>query len=280
MKKHINNIELENIIKFYEDCKSIRKTAEKFNRKSDTISIHLKKSNIKNFIPKEIKISMNENYFDNIDTEAKAYFLGLLMADGYNSGKFCRITLIDKEILEVMKREIEITGRIYEHKPKISDVSKKTQYILNIPSEKLCKKLIELDVIKRKSHFTKFPNINKNLRRHFIRGVFDGDGCIGIYPNRSIFTIIGNVDLIQGIQDIISEECKIDKNKLLNNKRDKVNIVSLRWSSISDLLKIQHYIYDNSYIFIDRKREKFMLIKENYETRKCCKSCRTLQREK
>ena len=33
------------------------------------------------------KYSLNESYFDDIDTADKAYFLGYLMADGYNDEK-------------------------------------------------------------------------------------------------------------------------------------------------------------------------------------------------
>src|SRR5688572_7157509 len=39
------------------------------------------------------KYNINHNYFDTINTEEKAYFLGLMYADGYNQQSLNRISL-------------------------------------------------------------------------------------------------------------------------------------------------------------------------------------------
>jgi len=50
------------------------------------------------------KYSLNENYFDEIDTSNKAYILGFLYADGYNNRINNTVVLSlfkqDREILE------------------------------------------------------------------------------------------------------------------------------------------------------------------------------------
>lgn len=52
----------------------------------------------------------NNNYFDKIDTENKAYFLGLLYADGSNSIKNGKISIAlqarDKDILNKMVQDM------------------------------------------------------------------------------------------------------------------------------------------------------------------------------
>ena len=40
------------------------------------------------------KYSINQHYFDSVDSFDRAYFLGLLMADGYNNEKRGCVTLI------------------------------------------------------------------------------------------------------------------------------------------------------------------------------------------
>jgi len=61
--------------------------------------------------------TFNEYIFENIDTEEKAYWLGFLMADGYNhESKTCvtlRLQEEDKEILEKFKSFLNYTGNIY-----------------------------------------------------------------------------------------------------------------------------------------------------------------------
>ena len=54
------------------------------------------------------KYNFNEDYFEKIDTEDKAYFLGFIVADGCISSKFNRISIIQKEtdILYEFKRYI------------------------------------------------------------------------------------------------------------------------------------------------------------------------------
>ena len=59
------------------------------------------------------KYSLNENYFDDINTPNKAYILGLMYADGCNfppkSTSNISLQESDKELLEKIKIEIEST---------------------------------------------------------------------------------------------------------------------------------------------------------------------------
>lgn len=54
------------------------------------------------------KYSLNESYFEKIDSEEKAYFLGFLFSDGSVSKYSLNLSLaeVDKEILEKKSRKI------------------------------------------------------------------------------------------------------------------------------------------------------------------------------
>lgn len=89
MKKIILSFdEISNIIKFYNSCKSLRNTADKFNISMSSIRRLLISNNIETTIDKNvqrkrmIKYEINENYFEKIDSSDKAYILGILFSDG------------------------------------------------------------------------------------------------------------------------------------------------------------------------------------------------------
>ena len=88
----------------------------------------LKKNNI---IPRNKSIAnriyfCDDNYFEKIDSKDKAYFLGLLMADGNKYKNTVRIELQekDKSILELFKKYIEYEGNLTYIAPRKNKKSK------------------------------------------------------------------------------------------------------------------------------------------------------------
>ena len=132
----------------------------------------------------------DENFFETIDTEEKAYIAGFIAADGtvvYNKTSHgIKITLKSKdiELLEKIKDAMGYTGNI-----KIAKITTKLPQGTNcfseaatlfISSHKLPEDLISLGITPKKSltlkiELTKIP---KELWKHFLRGYWDGDGTI------------------------------------------------------------------------------------------------------
>lgn len=117
----------------------------------------------------------NDDYFETIDSEDKAYFLGLLFADGniYTARNRVQITLANEDsyILKAFANCIRYTGKLYIDREKYSK--------LILPSKKMCEDLTKLGCTPNKSLTLQFPTkVPKELIHHFIRGFFDGDGSI------------------------------------------------------------------------------------------------------
>ena len=112
--KFNNDDEIVSIIDEYNKCFDISKVAEKFESSFTTIKNILKKNNVDiRGREQSAKIyTFNEHYFDVIDTERKAYILGLLYADGCNDVKMNRVMLklIDKHLVEDVAKELSFTG--------------------------------------------------------------------------------------------------------------------------------------------------------------------------
>lgn len=217
------------------------------------------------------KYEVNENYFDVIDTEQKAYFLGFLYADGYNNTKTncVRICLHEKDI-DVLEK---LNRLIHKDKPisKYSNRSNGTNYpILDMFSKKISQSLVKLGCDKNKTFNIKFPTeeqVPKHLYNHFIRGYFDGDGCITSYVHKrkitpdNTFSIVGTESFLTSVIYIIKCELNIQVNKLYTRHPERNHCIrSFFISGNTNCKKIREWLYKDSTIYLNRKKDKFDLI--------------------
>ena len=144
--------------------------------------------------------NFNKDYFQKIDTEDKAYFLGFIVADGCISEKSNSVQIIQKEtyILEEFKKYIEFNGPVY--KDEYRGIS-----CITVNSSKTKKDLENLGITPNKTMIVKYPNISEHLQNHFIRGVFDGDGCISLRTDKRDNSQRDQVNICSGSYDFIKE---------------------------------------------------------------------------
>jgi hypothetical protein len=220
-------------------------------------------------IPRNHKFFCDDSFFDKIESEEQAYFLGLLCADGCvrdNKTIYIYLQESDLSILQKFKKSINFNGNIVL-KPKNN---KKCQngYYINIYSEKMYYALIKLGCTPRKSLTLKFPTSDQvpdHLIHHFIRGYFDGDGCIHISKKgQHHFNIVGTFEFIDKLNEVFSNRIGIDRLNLSKDKRCKNNFM---YQTAGNLLvyKIYNFLYKNANFFIDRKYEKFKRVEEKAE---------------
>ena len=216
------------------------------------------------------KYSFDEHYFDNIKNEHKAYWLGFLMADGYNhETKTCvalRLQGQDKEILEKFKQDLKYTGPIYTINTSRKPFNIKEDYTeLNLCSPIFSKALAKVGCIQNKTYLLEFPKIKEDLINHFIRGYFDGDGCVSI-TNRCDrktgkvyqFNIVGRYEFIKKIYDIFIKTLNITATTISQNPNNYAR--TIHWSGRKVVTKILDYLYKDSTIYLQRKYNKYLQI--------------------
>lgn len=210
--------------------------------------------------------SINENFFNNIDTQEKAYILGFLYADGNANKNLKQITLKlqekDKYILELISKLIGSNKPL--HFSSRRQESHQNQYALKITNTVIYSDLIKYGVIPNKTFKTEFPFVlEPYLWPHFIRGYFDGDGCFYIDNKRSCacWSIIGSSAFCLSLLKILNDKIKV-KGFIIHDRRcsDGVDIIRVR--KYSDIKKICNWIYADSRIHLDRKFNKFLKMKE------------------
>lgn len=216
------------------------------------------------------KYEYDDNFFKTIDTEEKAYWLGFLYADGCVSevrkkSKIksyilsMNLAVKDKPHLNKFINSIKSNIPIKENIVKLNGKEYKAVRI-NLCSTQICKDLINKKCVPRKSLILEYPSNNivpENLIKHFIRGYFDGDGCIYFDKNKpqsgAKIIIVGTLDMINGICKEIYDN-NININPAITTKG---NAYQLYIYNLDNIIKIYDYFYKNSTIFLDRKYEYY-----------------------
>lgn len=238
-----------------------------FDIRIDNIRKMFKKLNIPIHKPKytKKKYPYNEHYFDIIDTEEKAYFLGLLYADGCNDSNSSRITLgLIEDDIEILKRfmsavncakPLEYSNINSKHK------KRKNQYKITLSGRYICQKLAELGCVSRKSLILQFPNNNQvptHMQQHFIRGMWDGDGSVLLNRGRVSCVLCSTEHVCRSISLIV--EKSIGVKGVIRQPKSNKNTYILSYNKKSSYQKFLPWLYNTETISLDRKRIAFEII--------------------
>lgn len=217
--------------------------------------------------------NINEKYFENIDNEEKAYWLGFLYADGCvrfhkkRSGHLkLKLKQSDKKWIEKFNLCLNSTYPIKDGMEILKHNNKEYKCfysVVNIYNTKMVKDLYNLGCMNNKTQKIRLPELNIELMRHFIRGYFDGDGCISkmsVGYNCYGLSIVSNTNFILDVKKHLEDI--FDANfSYKQNKKYSVLIISDR----ENRENFYHYIYKNSTIYLERKKKIFddmMIIKD------------------
>lgn len=261
---------IKEIIDYYLSSKLIRLSmvAKYFNMPKCTVYYLLKKNKIHvendSCLTKQ-KFTINQNYFEKIDTEDKAYFLGLLYADGTISGGLRRYTidislqesdfLILEKFRDCLCSNKPLTKRI-KNKP-----NHKNMIRLTITNKKLHKDIINLGCVPKKSLILKFPTENQvpnHLLRHFIRGYFDGDGSIYRNKQKNVsIDIYSSLVFNSEVQNVVAKELKIYNIKLFPRKSSHNSGGSFRLHGTNAKCFLD-WIYKDAIVYLQRKYNRYV----------------------
>jgi hypothetical protein len=257
------------ICKRYINGESTTKIAKDYIVNPAAISYVLHKNNIK-IRSQEIsqrKYALNVNFFDEIDSEEKAYVLGFLGADGYNNQNRGLISLHlkqdDDKFLEKINKVIGSNNPIKYTKSSNSANKKKTDVAyLRAYSKHMSKIVAERGIVQRKSEIYEFPEwLDENLVHHYLRGYFDGDGCFSNKSRkRAAFT--GSINFCEVTMKLLREKCGIEKFSIRNYKKKSYKTIYIH--GYEQIEKLINYLYKDATIYMDRKKKIADEMKEQF----------------
>ena len=214
------------------------------------------------------KSTLNDYYFETIDSDEKAYWLGFLYADGYiyerhnkNYGVTHHLELgLSKDDTNHIHKFRYCIG--CNKKPRDKTIIYKGKSYksckIDIYSEDFCKDLMNKGVVPRKSLILTYPTTSvlpEKYNSSFIRGYFDGDGCVFSKIDDGIYVInfVGTKKFLTSMMEILNKEIGMSKVAI----RSKGNAYQIAYSGYNNFVKMYNYMYKNSTVSLDRKRKKF-----------------------
>ncbi len=206
-----------------------------------------------------------EDFFDEIDSEEKAYYLGWLMADGnisINNGQYSikiHICTEDEDTIIGFLNAIQSSNKINRKIQKDRQGNECYSSYVSLTSKHMCQSLMKLGIIPNKTGKESFPDISQEFRAAFLRGFFDGDGitCIG---KRKRSGFISSRNMLIHIQELIGLEKTIHHPP--NTENPNVDYFHL---GKHDSKILYDFIYDNATVWMKRKRERLAIVCGNTE---------------
>lgn len=208
------------------------------------------------------KYRLNENVFDGLDSEAAAYYLGFIYADGCIRANALVINLAEKDIciVEAMRNFFE-TDTPIRMLPKISPKTGNVcqSCLLQVTSEHLASRLKELGILPMRPDFSRIlAHLPERQYHHFIRGYMDGDGSISL-PERASIRFWGKKDTLSWFIKVLGEN-GASHNVTVRPGR---GISSVGFSG-KQCTQIINYLYQDATLFLERKRARAIAILERY----------------
>jgi hypothetical protein len=214
------------------------------------------------------KFKLIETYFDNIDTQEKAYILGFLYADGYNGQKYNTIKIClatkDLDILNKIDSILYVDNlshvKFYKNK-------KRDECYINFNSKYMCEQLAKLGCIQAKSLILEFPSslIDNELQRHFIRGYYDGDGGLTISKKKTRgakISITSTLSFISSLKKIIEKNINIHFSTTKQS-----NVYTISSCGNQQIQRFLDWLYKDCIICLNRKYNKYIdLVNKNKQT--------------
>ena len=222
---------------------------------------------VRNLVDSHKIYTLNSNFFKEIDSEEKAYILGLLFADGSHDGNIGRITITlqerDKELLDNINIALENSRPLRKIVRQTLKGLSNTYYELSIHDRKISADLLKLGLIPNKTYGMNVPEIPNELLKHFIRGFWDGDGNIYIGPKDKKFRSISvaatsNTLFCEQLQKIIQEQTGLHFSvRKAHSNNPQIQQITMNNKKVRSFLD---YLYTGAHIYMRRKYQKYLEI--------------------
>jgi hypothetical protein len=269
----LSDSDIEFIVDNYNNYSS-RELAERFKCSRERIKQVWMKNGLKG--KRNLVYYANFNYFNKLDTKDKAYFLGFIASDG-NVWKRERENANGQLKISIHEKDIDVLHKIQKY---MNSNHNLTKYIFNrkdseivtnvvsltIVSDIIFNDLEKLNITPNKTWSYKPVGISEELKPHFIRGFFDGDGSITL-SSEGYFSV--KIAVNEHVGKYISEYLKENNihHNLTEDKREYTGgrFYSVGISRITEIEKFYNLVYkDCDDLYMDRKYNRFQSFLERF----------------
>lgn len=217
------------------------------------------------------RVQRDCSYFATIDSAQKAYWLGLLYADGYLAYHPERrtyevaIELHEKDLstLEQFRVDVGIACKI-THKEQDKSFNgcdyHTSSNVLRIYSKEMCDNLIRCGLVPHKTYESEHPAIDV-YQHAFVRGFLDGDGCIYVSPtgHHQVTFTNANELFLQYLQSLIRLNCGAEGH-IYRERELKYRLV---YYSLQSIMLLLDWVYQEDGAWrMERKYQKYISLQD------------------
>lgn len=209
-----------------------------------------------------IKYPLVAKVFHQIDSDATAYWLGFLAADGTIGRNAVILSLATKDRAHVERFRRFLRARqpvlIYRYRARRLAFAR-----LVICSRPLVKELARWRVVPKKTTTIGLPHIQKRWLGSFVRGYFDGDGSIGCYGRlvahkypwrRWTVRLMGSKQMMA---DIYRECERRGIHGYLHPEPRGRNCWQFIIDTLHSLRPLRAWLYNHATVYLPRKKQSF-----------------------
>lgn len=250
--------------------------SQRLNRSENAIHLQASRMGLKKY-----PYTCDYHYFDDIDTEEKAYWLGFLTADGWiskNDKNNAGVTGIELQYRDInhlkkfnksIRGNYQITDRWRTCSISTYPDKKNHMCVIRIFSLIMYNSLVDKGFTENKSYDFHIPYLKQDLVRHYMRGYFDGDGCFTL-TNKSF-----HINFITASKMLNNDIAKILKKKEFNFKEStyitefNTSMYRIDIYRTQDKVKFLDWIYSDCNIYLERKYKKYLKVKNMQYPQDC-----------
>jgi len=245
----------DKIIEMYLSGKDQVVIAKHFNTYNTSIRRVLLRRNIKILSKSERDRLITPTFFNNYSDINIQYWLGVIASDGCITRNRLVFEAKDKEWVENFRDFLNPKINITITQPKRGN----TLYRMSCGVKGLKEELFKYGIIPNKSLVLEWK---MPITNHFLRGIFDGDGCITL-TSKTKYALIsicsGSKIFLEQIQIFLEEK---DIHSVISTEiKDRKNpLYYLSIHNLKDKQKMYYLLYDNTNFFLKRKEKKFATV--------------------
>ena len=266
-KSRLTEVQKAKVCELYQLGLTSGEVGEKFGLSRNAVLAILEKESIGRRDPSEArnnrftKYYCDASFFENIDSEEKAYWLGFIVADGnvYKNSFSLALASVDRAHILRLRSALKSTHPIKEvtspaHFSQVIGHVRETECCrFVVTSPRLTESLRRLGVVDNKSLIVKWPEIATHLEKHFLRGVVDGDGCFSLGKTGDMsFSIAGSESIVRTAEEVLAKRCGINRHKV----RKIRNHYLVQLCGNKQIGKIASFLYEDASIYLPRKYDK------------------------
>lgn len=250
--KKLSNEQEKILVEEYRNGVSVQVLMKRYGFKTKkSITDKVKKYYPDNY--KDIILQAQDNRKDyqyslqKISNQFDAYFIGLMMTDGYiTDEKRIGIDLTDEDCIQFLSKSIGHNYKIYKAKEKSDELDR---HRLILSDRALVQDLSRFGIVPNKSLILQPPKLYPEEEKYIpyiIRGIIDGDGCVcpTSYGGAYFYIVSASKDFINWLEEILTNKLFMVDLRVSQDNRGLWKIETANQYNIQKLIAL---VYDKPF---------------------------------